>query len=37
MYNIVIKVKEIKQNNKFKEKLIENLNKIGDMNLMLLK
>jgi hypothetical protein len=37
MYNIVIKVTEIKQNNKFKEKLIENLNKIGDMNLMLLK
>ena len=32
MYNIVIKVKEIKQG-----KLIENLNKIGDMNLMLLK
>ena len=37
MYNIVIKVTEIKQNNKFKEKLIENLNKIGDMNLMLVK
>ena len=37
MYNIVIKVTEIKQNNKFKEKLIENLNKIGDMNLMLIK
>ena len=37
MYNIVIKVTEIKQNNKFKEKLIENLNKIGDMKLMLLK